>query len=151
MVRYIAHRGNTQGPKPELENTDFYLRDAYVSHDVEIDLIGHKGILYLGHDRPQSIADTGFIQRTGVWCHAKNHEAAVLLSTMRCNWFWHQEDDFTLTSNGFIWCYPGVYIDHPRAIWLNFDGAQMPDSTNIYGICGDKIDEDINLRTSGQR
>ena len=23
------------------------------------------------------------------------------------NYFWHQTDDFTLTSHGYIWTYPG--------------------------------------------
>ena len=23
------------------------------------------------------------------------------------NYFWHQEDDYTLTSEGYVWVYPG--------------------------------------------
>jgi hypothetical protein len=71
MVKYIAHRGNTQGPQPSFENTIEYLRSAYQDYDVEIDLIGHNGTLYLGHDEPQQPAPLDFVQSEGVWCHAK--------------------------------------------------------------------------------
>ena len=27
------------------------------------------------------------------------------------NFFWHQKDDFTITSQGFIWCFPGRVLD----------------------------------------
>lgn len=145
-MKKIAHRGNIDGPQPSFENKMTYLRNAYVKgYDVELDVIGHRGILYLGHDEPEAPAPTDFLQNTGVWVHAKNHEAAQILTNTRCTWFWHQEDDFALTSNGFMWCYPGVYIDHPRAIWLNFDDAPMPDTGNIYALCADRFDDSLGL------
>lgn len=152
MAKFIAHRGNISGPQPDNENTIDYLQHAYsMEYDVEIDLIGHKGILYLGHDEPQDSAPLDFLQRSGVWCHAKNYEAATLLMGMRTHWFWHQEDDFALTNQNYFWCYPGTYIDHPKAVWLNFDGATMPITENIHAICGDRVDENINIRTARYR
>ena len=137
----IAHRGNTHGPQPTFENTVEYLRKAWLDeYDVEMDLIGYKGKLYLGHDEPQELAPQEYICSKGTWLHAKNHEAAQLLvDTPNVHWFWHQDDDFALTSKGFIWCFPGIYIDHPRAVWLNFDDAPMPDTSNIYGLCSDEF------------
>ena len=138
MAKFIAHRGNTQGPDPTNENTIDYLKSAYLNHDVEIDLLGHKGILYLGHDEPHEPAPLGFLQGEGVWCHAKNYEAAELLSSMRVHWFWHQTDDFALTSDDFLWCYPGVHIINPRAVWLDLENIPLPEDISIvYGICGD--------------
>ena len=29
------------------------------------------------------------------------------MSKMNCHYFWHQEDDYTITSKGIIWAYPG--------------------------------------------
>ena len=57
------------------------------------------------------------------------------------------EDDFALTNQNFFWCYPGTYIDHSKAVWLNFDGATMPTTKNIYAICGDSVDENTNMWT----
>ena len=171
MAKFIAHRGNISGPQPDNENTIDYLQHAYsMEYDVEIDLIGHKGILYLGHDEPQDSAPLDFLQRPGVWCHAKNFCALYKMrNNQHIHYFWHQKDDFTLTSNNFIWCYPGkakgkncialtnqnyfwcypkTYIDHTKAVWLNFDGATMPTTENIYAICGDRVDENINIRTA---
>lgn len=148
MVKYIAHRGNTQGPQPSFENTIEYLRSAYQDYDVEIDLIGHKGRLYLGHDEPQQPAPLDFVQSEGVWCHAKNYEAATLLSSMRTHWFWHQEDDFALTSKEFFWCFPNIQIQHPKAVWLDLgDDVWLPkEIDNIYAICGDTVNENTYMR-----
>lgn len=147
-MKFIAHRGNFAGPDPAVENTIEYLRDAYNrGYDVECDLLSHRGVLYFGHDEPQGVADTNFLQQPGVWCHAKNLEALELLMSMRTNCFWHDVDKCTLTSQGYIWCYPGENVQHPKAIWLDLSGIPLPDQVEgIYGYCGDKVNENINIR-----
>jgi hypothetical protein len=45
-----------------------------------------------------------------VWWHCKNFAALDKLQGSNLNYFWHQEDDHTLTSKGFIWTYPGKEI-----------------------------------------
>lgn len=140
-MRFIAHRGNYKGPQKFAENTIQYLEHAYfdMGYDVECDLIEHNGNLYFGHDEPQEIADLNFIQRDGVWCHAKNLKALELLLDMHTNCFWHEKDTVTLTSNKYIWCYPGIFPVHPLAIWLDLENTVLPENTTgIYGICGDK-------------
>lgn len=140
MVKFIAHRGNYNGSQPVWENTKDYLEFAYhdKGYDVECDLIGHNGLLYYGHDDPQEPADTNFLQLEGVWCHAKNLEALTLLLMMRTNCFWHENDTVTLTSNKYIWCFPGHYPISNRAVWLDLHGAKLPvNIENIHGICGD--------------
>lgn len=140
-MRFIAHRGNWQGIKPELENTHEYLLDAYRrGYDVEVDVHGLNGVLYYGHDEPTERACTNFLQQPGVWCHAKNYAALILLSELRCHYFWHQTDDLTVTSDNYFWCYPGKNLQHPRAVWLDLEDIPLPEDTiGIYGICGDKI------------
>jgi hypothetical protein len=139
MAKFIAHRGNTNGPNPADENTIEYLRHAWKSgYDVECDLIGYNGKLYFGHDEPQDLADINFLKEEGVWCHAKNTEALVLLDNIGSHYFWHQEDNLTLTSKNYFWCFPGVFVDSPRAVWLDLHGKPLPNNIkNIYGVCGD--------------
>lgn len=141
MVKFIAHRGNVNGPQPAVENTDDYLKHAYsLGYDVELDLIEWRGALYYGHDEPQDIADLSFLQSVGVWCHAKNLEAFEILYKMNTNAFWHQTDSITLTTKKYIWCYPGVFINNKKAVWLDLLNALLPDKIeNIYGICGDYL------------
>jgi hypothetical protein len=141
MVKFIAHRGNVDGVNLAYENDDAYLKHAYsTGHDVECDLIVHRGILYYGHDEPQQPADLTFIQQRGVWCHAKNLEALLQLLKMRTNCFWHETDKLTITKDGYLWCYPNTFFNHPWAVWLDLGDAQLPNTIpKIYGICGDTV------------
>ena len=51
----IAHRGNTEGPRPEKENHPRYIDRAIdLGYDVEVDICGSFDTgLHLGHDEPQ--------------------------------------------------------------------------------------------------
>ncbi len=50
----ISHRGNTYGPKKELENKPEYILDTLQKgYDVEIDVWSVDKQFYLGHDKPQ--------------------------------------------------------------------------------------------------
>ena len=43
-----------------------------------------------------------------LWCHAKNLDALnVMLKDNYTHCFWHQKDDYTITSKGLIWVLPG--------------------------------------------
>ena len=62
-----------------------------------------------------------------------------MLLDMRTRCFWHDTDTVTLTKDGHIWCYPGNFPRHKRAVWLDLEDIPLPeDTTGIYGICGDK-------------
>ena len=60
------------------------------------------------------------------------------------NYFWHQEDDFTLTSKQFIWSYPGKpytsrsIIVMPEQSNLSWESLKV---TNCHGICSDYIEK----------
>jgi hypothetical protein len=138
-MKIIAHRGNVEGVNTPYENTIDYLKYAFsIGFDIECDLIGYNGILYFGHDEPLQVADLNFLQQPGVWAHAKNTSAIELLSTMRTHYFWHENDAATVTSQGYIWCYPKHYVNSKKAVWLDVFGNTLPkDLSNIYGICTD--------------
>lgn len=113
--RLIAHRGNTDGPS-EYENKPEYVKSAlFDGFDVEID-VWYNGVvdghyypgLYLGHDRPQYQTSFKFLKDNRVWAHAKNAkalEAMLIEGDIHC--FWHGNDDYTFTSKGYLWTYPG--------------------------------------------
>lgn len=136
MIR-IAHRGNTNGPSHK-ENEPGYIEDAISKgFDVEFDLWRVEDSLWLGHDEPKYLITDSFLvdnsQRS--WIHCKNLEALYYLNTKypELNYFWHQEDDFTLTSQGYIWAYPGMQAtDKTVVVSLNNENVE-----GAYGICSD--------------
>ena len=67
-MKFIAHRGNLNGPQPTFENTHGYLLEAIsAGHDVEVDVQAHDNILYLGHDDPRQVADIDFLHLSQVF------------------------------------------------------------------------------------
>jgi hypothetical protein len=78
--------------------------------DCEIDLWKMGRILFLGHDKPQYQISEKYLfeNATKLWIHCKNLSALeyVVKTKEQLNGFWHQEDDFTLTTKGYIWTYP---------------------------------------------
>lgn len=107
-MKLISHRGNLDGPKIDLENSPEYINNALSNgYDVEIDVRFINGFFYLGHDQAEHKIEKNFLQTEGLWCHAKNIEALEELRKLNCVYFWHENDDYTLTSNGYIWAYPG--------------------------------------------
>ncbi len=110
----ISHRGNTEGARPEKENQPSYLKFAQsLGFDIELDLWHTQGGLFLGHDGPQyKVDETLFteLDPARAWYHAKNAAALVYLKQRPgLHYFWHQEDDYALTSKGYIWvhCFKG--------------------------------------------
>ena len=48
-----------------------------------------------------------FLKHKNLWCHAKDFKTLDQIRNVDCHYFWHQEDDYTLTNRGFVWVYPG--------------------------------------------
>jgi hypothetical protein len=145
-MKYIAHRGLIDGPNKELENRPEQIKAVLgMGYDCEVDLwrIGQKW--FLGHDEPQYEVDEDFVKLDGLWIHCKNLAALYMLSTSTdflYTFFWHQNDDFTLTSDGYIWTYPDKDLS-------NISIAVMPElfpkyweyikQVEIAGVCTDYI------------
>ena len=139
---YISHRGNTNGKFESYENEPNYIDSAInQSYDVEVDVWFIDGILCLGHDNPQYEVDfRWFINRINfLWIHCKNLEALdhFASSSLKFKYFWHQEDDFTLTSCNKIWTYPGKELTKKSIIVANTKEELDNIKGQIYGVCTD--------------
>ena len=142
-MKLIAHRGNLFGPYPTRENEPQYILEALRSgYDCEIDVRYINDEYYLGHDGPTYKIELQFLLSNSnkLWIHCKNFEAFdKLIQIKELNIFWHQNDEYTLTSHGYIWSYPNMITSKQCIIlmpeWHNFvygDG---------YGICSDYVDK----------
>jgi len=138
----IAHRGNLNGPNPEKENEPGYILSAInQGFDCEIDLWKTENGFFLGHDEPQYKISESFLFELSdkLWIHCKNLEALTFVSNeaSTLNGFWHQEDDFTLTTKGYIWTYPNRPTLE-NSILVHLDSWSMLTKESIRaGICSD--------------
>ena len=128
-MKIISHRGNINGPRKELENKPRYINQALeLGYDVEIDVWWKDDGFWLGHDEPQFKVNRQFLQNDKFWCHAKNIEGLYKI--------FHQEDDVTLTSKGYIWTYPNKQLtDNSIAVLPK----ELDKSLNCYGVCTDFV------------
>ena len=138
----ISHRGNINGPCEETENKPENIEQILKKYNVEIDIWHKDGKLYLGHDYPKYEIEKDFLLQDGLWCHAKNLEALQFLKENgNIHFFWHQNDDYTITSRGYIWAFPGKE--------LSDDSICVLPELNEYkigkamGICTDYINKFI--------
>ena len=99
----ISHRGNINGIEKNNENNPDYINQAISSgYDVEVDVRYESGQFFLGHDFNQFEIKKEFLLNKKLWCHAKTNEALIALDGIKAHYFWHQEDDYTITSKGFL-------------------------------------------------
>ena len=142
---YISHRGNTTGPKPELENRPDYVEQAIADgFDVEVDLWVNESGLFLGHDEPQYEFPFELLNNnySRLWLHCKNLDALSKLIELdptgqKVSYFWHENDKVTLTSKNVIW-------SHPNNVPIKNSIAVMPevnsyDVSECSGVCSDYI------------
>ena len=137
---FISHRGNING-KNILENDPNYIRDTIgKGFNVEADIWFKNGQLFLGHDYPQYPIDINFLKNDNLWCHAKNLQALQIMLIKNIHCFWHQEDDYTLTSRGYIWTYPSKPICKKSIIVCkNLKETQYYANMDIAGICSNYV------------
>lgn len=139
-MKLISHRGNIKGSKPRLENNPEYINRALKhGYDVEVDVRFHRGSFYLGHDKPQYRVSNKFLKNKKIWCHAKNLQAFEKLKKIKSIYFWHQNDDYALTSNGYFWTYPGKKISN-NSIYVQIGRKKLKD-IKCAGICSNYISE----------
>ena len=64
-----------------------------------------------------------------------------MLSLQTLNCFWHQQDDYTITSKGFIWAYPSKKLTkNSIAVLPESSNYTLDELKNSYGICSDNIE-----------
>ena len=144
-MKYIAHRGLFNGPDINLENCPEQIETALKEgHDCEIDLWIVNSDFYLGHDKPDYAIDKQWLNCPGLWIHAKNLAALRWLTTTDLEYFWHEEDKFTLTSHNYIWTYPGNELTQ-RSVMVMPEYADKTLGTaytaNCYAICSDWVEK----------
>jgi glycerophosphoryl diester phosphodiesterase len=141
----IAHRGNINGPKPELENSIPYLESAIEKgYSVEIDLRIKDDQLYLGHDEPQYPVSLSWIEnhKAYLWIHCKDHQSYNFMLNHTYNYFWHDTDDYVRTSYNYTWAYPGKPIAGKLCIMvmpeMHWDMNSIR-NMKPFGICSDYV------------
>ena len=140
----IAPRGLLEGPDKSIENKpEQILKAIDAGFDVEIDLWVVNSEIWLGHDAPQYLVPASFIERHSLylWIHAKNLAALRWLLDTKCRYFWHENDQFTLTSNQKIWSFPTSELTAHSIQLLPELADQALDNVNIncYGVCSDYV------------
>ena len=138
----IAHRGLLLGPDITLENKPEQLvKDLTLGFDCEVDIWYIYDKIFLGHDQPQYEVDFEFLNNNKFWIHAKNLDALFWLTTTDLNYFWHQNDDFVLTSHNIIWTLPGQHLTRKSIDVL--PEIKDPKLENLHfnslGICSDYV------------
>ena len=136
----ISHRGNINGRDEDRENHPEYIQEALdKGYNVEIDVwLTSYNQFYLGHDKTQYFVKLDFLKKDGLWCHAKNIEALNLMLKGDVHCFWHQEDDVTLTSKGYMWTYPGKQLTENSICVKPELSGEKP--KKVMGICSDFIE-----------
>lgn len=131
----IAHRGCFEGPSPDENSTSLIYKSLEKGFDVEIDVWFVNNKFMLGHNEPVYEIDINFLANPNLWCHAKNIPALYQMMEMNVHCFYHQEDDVTLTSRGFIWTFPGQ-PQMPGCICVMPENGDGP-LPHCYGVCSD--------------
>lgn len=142
LYNIIAHRANLDGPSAGENSPEQVEKALELGFDVEIDVWCINDYFYLGHDYHQYCVDGNFLLQKGLWCHAKNLRALELLLGMGAHCFFHDKDPYTLTSDGYIWVYPGYDIGAAGTVlvmpeWMNTDFTKFSYPRDLYGICTD--------------
>lgn len=140
----ISHRANINGPDQSIENKPEAIEFAISKNiSVEIDFRVYKDKLYLGHDEPQYEITKSFLvdNNSWLWVHCKDKEAFQKALKYNLNCFWHDTDDYTMTSMGYVWAYPGkenvgnLCIGvMPEKFW---SPGQIIIDNKFFGVCTD--------------
>lgn len=144
----ISHRGNVDGPEENIENSPKRINYCIdLGYSVEIDLRIKDKKLYLGHDEAQYEIDENWLleRKNNLWVHCKERESFEYALKMRkLNCFWHNVDDYTMTTWGYVWAYPGkeccgslCIAVMPEPYWSKEEFTRMP----FIGICSDFVND----------
>lgn len=148
-MRFIAHRCQTEGPDPIVENNlEHGLELLDNGYDIEVDIwwADNDRCFYLGHSKhqyellPHQITHLIGKYNDHIWFHCKDRQSLSMLLSWGVHCFWHQTDDYTLTSKGYIWTYPDKRMPQNNGILALPEKCRNANVfTNIAGICSDYI------------
>lgn len=138
-MKIVSHRGNLDGENPKLENhpdqIDLAIRNNFL---VEVDLRIVNDRFFLGHDTSDYLIDKQWLlyRKQYLIIHSKdlltsNH---LVRLNKELNWFYHTDEDIVLSSWGWIWCYPGIYLSEGITVLIG-DQVKLP--SKVLGVCTD--------------
>lgn len=153
-MKIISHRGNTDGPNPETENTFEAIEWALErGFDIEIDIWAEADRFWLGHDKAQRTISLDKIYEWSiigtVYVHCKNIRALQLLCELELKDrnifpFFHDVDDCILLGNNYLWVHPNAV----NSVDVNYTSkciAVVANAKNGFenwgGICTDYPEE----------
>ena len=140
----ISHRGNINGPNPQLENTPDYIDNALLlGYDVEIDIWKDEDGFYLGHDEPIYPIDLEWLveRRNNLWIHCKDFDSLTELVKTELRVFYHQKEEYTIISDNNIWAH-NILMANEKCIipLLSRYDIENWKPTDVYGVCSDYIE-----------
>ena len=146
----IAHRGNMDGPNSDWENNPKQI-DLCISKglNVEVDLRVIDGEFWLGHDEGQYSVSKAWLmmRRNYLWVHCKNVEALhwvqIPVVGKSMHYFWHEEDSYTITSEGWIWAYPNKLVPEPHEFSKSvcvMPEIYITETNHFQAICTDYVE-----------
>lgn len=148
-MRYIAHRGNINGRNIERENSPKYIKETLNKwYEVELDIWYVDKTFYFGHDEPtyevelyDFLNSLNSYYHDKLWFHCKNIEALSELKNKKLNYFWHENDKYTLTSTQNIWTYPNQKLtENSICVLPEISNYSEKELKICYGICSDYIE-----------
>lgn len=147
-MRWILHRGNNSGPM-SIENEPNKILELLKDFEVEIDLWYKDNKFYLGHDTPQHEIDELYLENDGLWIHCKDAQTLEYMNTNKkyLHYFYHTNEDYVLTSHGYIWCYigkPALYnsvVVMPEKAINSYSWNELEKKECI--VCSDYVEEYI--------
>lgn len=149
MSLIISHRGLLNGPDPKRDNNPDAIREVLkMGFQCEVDVRFDGANWWLGHDKAQYKVDRNFLGEKKLWVHAKDlktlHELKNRGSLI--HYFFHDKDDATLTSQGWIWTYPGKELVSNRSICVLPEKFPKIDWKVAGGVCTDYPDRYRNIK-----
>ena len=137
-MKLISHRGNINGPNPEMENDPRYVENTLAKgYSVEVDVWSNGSDFYLGHDKPQRQVSELFLRHGRIWCHAKDIKTFYKLIDIGVHCFSHDQDEVALTTKGYLWSSYGNQMTDKSICVMPPKNKQL--ETNIAGVCSDFI------------
>ena len=137
----ISHRGNINGKNSLENNPDYVINALYLGYDCEIDVRYENDRWFLGHDKKQYKTNKEFLLQKGLWLHAKNILTLHALLKLDINCFFHDKDNCTLTSKGYVWTHPGFSLEEKSICVLPELYPKVYKKFNCAGICSDYIEK----------
>ncbi len=139
-MRLIAHRANLNGSSPKTENSPEAIQQALAAgYQVEVDVWADGRKLMLGHDKGVYPTTLSYLSNSDIIVHCKNAEALMAVYGSALNYFWHQDDDYTVSSHGDLLIKPSS-LPVPSGIILMPELSPFPlDLIKLCaGVCTDK-------------